>query len=340
MAVKVAINGFGRIGRLVLRAAIESGRDDVEFVAINDLGSVEANAHMFRYDSVHGRFPGEVSVEGDSLVISANGRKYAPIKVSAERDPTKLKWQGVDVAAECTGLFTKRADAAKLLESGARKVLISAPGDEADATIVYGVNHEVLTKEMTVVSNASCTTNCLAPVAKVLHDKFGILRGYMVTIHAYTGDQRTVDTLHKDLHRARAAAVSAIPSSTGAAKAVGLVLPELKGKLDGTAIRIPVPNVSLVSLDFVPAKTEGLTKEAINAVMKEAAASGPLKGILGYNTAPLVSIDFNHDPHSSTFDATQTQVVDGGLVRVMSWYDNEWGFSNRMSDTAALLGSL
>lgn len=346
MAVKVAINGFGRIGRLVLRAAIESGRDDVEFVAINDLGSVEANAHMLRYDSVHGRFPGEVRVEGDSLVISCNGRQYAPIKVSAERDPTKLQWQGVDVAAECTGIFTKSGDAAKILQSGARKVLVSAPvtwGEEAadasaQATIVYGVNHKTLKPEHKIVSNASCTTNCLAPVAKVLHEKFGIERGYMVTIHAYTGDQRTVDTLHKDLHRARAAAVSAIPTSTGAAKAVGLVLPELKGKLDGTAIRIPTPNVSLVSLDFVPKKT-GITKEEINAVMKEA-AEGELKGILGYNTAPLVSIDFNHDPHSSTFDATQTQVVDGGLVRVMSWYDNEWGFSNRMSDTAALLGSL
>ncbi|MCI0753545.1 type I glyceraldehyde-3-phosphate dehydrogenase [Teichococcus vastitatis] len=346
MAVKVAINGFGRIGRLVLRAAIESGRDDVEFVGINDLGSVEANAHMFRYDSVHGRFPGEVRVEGDTLHISANGRQYAPIKVSAERDPTKLQWQGVDVAAECTGIFTKSSDAAKILQSGARKVLVSAPvtwGEEladesAQATIVYGVNHKVLKPEHKIVSNASCTTNCLAPIAKVLHEKFGIERGYMVTIHAYTGDQRTVDTLHKDLHRARAAAVSAIPTSTGAAKAVGLVLPELKGKLDGTAIRIPTPNVSLVSLDFVPKKT-GLTKDEINAAMK-AAAEGELKGILGYNTAPLVSIDFNHDSHSSTFDATQTQVVDGGLVRVMSWYDNEWGFSNRMSDTAALLGSL
>jgi glyceraldehyde 3-phosphate dehydrogenase len=338
MAVKVAINGFGRIGRLVLRAAIESGRDDVEVVAINDLGSVEANAHLFRYDSVHGRFPGEVQVDGSSLVITANGRRYAPIKVTAERDPTKLPWQGVDVAAECTGIFTKREKAAQLLQSGPRKVLISAPGEEADATIVYGVNHKTLTREHTVVSNASCTTNCLAPVAKVLHEKFGILRGYMVTIHAYTGDQNTVDTLHKDLHRARAAAVSAIPTSTGAAKAVGLVLPELKGKLDGTAIRIPTPNVSLISLD-VNLKAEGVTKEAVNAAMK-AASEGELKGILAYNTEPLVSVDFNHDAHSSTFDATQTQVVDGALVRVMAWYDNEWGFSNRMSDTAALLGKL
>ncbi|MFC3125826.1 type I glyceraldehyde-3-phosphate dehydrogenase [Pseudoroseomonas globiformis] len=338
MTVKVAINGFGRIGRLVLRAACESARDDVEFVAINDLGSVEANAHLFRYDSVHGRFPGEVIVEGDSITIKAHGKTWGPIKVTAERDPTKLQWQGVDVAAECTGIFTAREKASVLLGTGARKVLISAPGDGADKTIVYGVNHKTLTADDKIVSNASCTTNCLAPVAKVLHESFGIERGYMVTIHAYTGDQNTVDTLHKDLHRARAAAVSAIPTSTGAAKAVGLVLPELKGKLDGTAIRIPTPNVSLVSLDFVPRKS-GVTKEEINAAIK-AASEGELKGILDYNTEKLVSIDFNHNPASSTFDATQTQVVDGGLVRVMSWYDNEWGFSNRMSDTAALLGKL
>jgi glyceraldehyde 3-phosphate dehydrogenase len=346
MTVKVGINGFGRIGRLVLRAAIESGRDDVEFTHINDLGSTEANAHLFRYDSVHGRFPGEVQVEGDSLVISCNGRRYAPIKVTAERDPTKLPWQGVDVAAECTGIFTNSEKASLLLQSGARKVLVSAPVTWAEshsdsslqATIVYGVNHKILKPEHKLVSNASCTTNCLAPVAKVLHEKFGIQRGYMVTIHAYTGDQNTVDTLHKDLHRARAAAVSAIPTSTGAAKAVGLVLPELKGKLDGTAIRIPTPNVSLISLD-VNLKAEGVTKEMVNQAMKEA-SEGELRGILGYNTEPLVSIDFNHDPRSSTFDATQTQVVDGALVRVMAWYDNEWGFSNRMSDTAALLGTL
>ena len=339
MAVKVAINGFGRIGRLVLRAMVESGRDDLVPVAINDLGSVEANAHLFRYDSVHGRFPGEVTVDGDTITIVHNGKKWGPIKVSAERDPTKVPYQGVDVAMECTGIFTSKEKASALIKAGARKVLISAPGEGADATIVYGVNHKTLTKDMTVVSNASCTTNCLAPMAKVLHETFGILRGYMVTVHAYTGDQNTVDTLHKDLHRARAAAVSAIPTSTGAAKAVGLVMPELKGKLDGTAIRIPTPNVSLVSLDFVPAKTEGLTKEAVNAAMK-AASEGALKGILAYNTAPLVSIDFNHNPASCSFDATQTQVVDGGLVRVMGWYDNEWGFSNRMSDTAALFGSL
>jgi len=346
MTVKVGINGFGRIGRLVLRAAIESGRDDVEVTHINDLGSVEANAHLFRYDSVHGRFPGDVQVEGDSLVISCNGRRYAPIKVTAERDPTKLPWQGVDVAAECTGIFTNSDKASLLLQSGARKVLVSAPVTWAEAnsdsslqaTIVYGVNHKTLNAGHKVVSNASCTTNCLAPVAKVLHEKFGIQRGYMVTIHAYTGDQNTVDTLHKDLHRARAAAVSAIPTSTGAAKAVGLVLPELKGKLDGTAIRIPTPNVSLISLD-VNLKAEGVTKDMVNQAMKEA-SEGELRGILGYNTAPLVSIDFNHDPRSSVFDASQTQVVDGALVRVMSWYDNEWGFSNRMSDTAALLGTL
>jgi glyceraldehyde 3-phosphate dehydrogenase len=339
MAVKVSINGFGRIGRLVLRAACEAGRQDLEFVTINDLGSVEANAHLFRYDSVHGRFPGEVIVEGDTITIRNGGKTWGPIKVTAERDPTRLPLAGIDVAMECTGIFTSKEKASALLTAGARKVVISAPGDNADATIVYGVNHQTLTREMTVISNASCTTNCLAPIAKVLHDNFGILRGYMVTIHAYTGDQNTVDTLHKDLHRARAAAVSAIPTSTGAAKAVGLVMPELKGKLDGTAIRIPTPNVSLVSLDFVPAR-DGVTKEAVNAAMKAASESGPLKGILGYNTAPLVSIDFNHNPMSSTFDATQTQVVDGGLVRVLSWYDNEWGFSNRMSDTTALFGSL
>ena len=337
MAVKIAINGFGRIGRLVLRALIEFGRTDVEPVLINDLGSVDDNAHMFRYDSVHGRFPGTVEVVGDTLVITHNGRTYAPIKVSAERDPAKVPLQGVDVAMECTGLFTKREAAAALLAAGARKVVISAPADGVDATIVYGVNHKTLTPEMEIISNASCTTNCLAPVAKVLHETFGIERGYMVTIHSYTGDQKTVDTLHKDLHRARAAALSMIPTSTGAAKAVGLVLPELKGKLDGTAIRVPTPNVSLISLDVV-LKKQG-TVEEINAAMK-AASEGELKGILGYSTAKLVSQDFNHVPASSTFDAPQTTVVDGALTRVLSWYDNEWGFSNRMSDTAAYFGAL
>jgi glyceraldehyde 3-phosphate dehydrogenase len=337
MAVTVAINGFGRIGRLVLRAIVESGRDDVVPVAINDLGSVEANAHLLRYDTVHGRFPAEVVVDGDAITVRAGGRSWGPIKVAAEKDPTKVPYHGVDVALECTGLFTKKETAAQLLQAGARKVLVSAPADGADATIVYGVNHQVMTKDMTVVSNASCTTNCLVPVVKVLHDNFRVQRGYMVTIHSYTGDQRTVDTLHKDLHRARAAACNIIPTSTGAAKAVGLVLPELKGKLDGTAIRVPTPNVSLVSLDAMLEKPT--TKEEINAAMK-AASEGVLKGILDYNTAPLVSSDFNHSPASSTFDASQTTVVDGTLYRVMAWYDNEWGFSNRMLDTAALLGRL
>src|SRR5271156_1479993 len=337
MAVKIAINGFGRIGRLVLRALIESGRTDVEPVLINDLGSVEDNAHLLRYDSVHGRFPGTVEVRGDPLVISHAGRTYAPIKVTAERDPSKVPLSGVDVALECPGLFTKREAAAALLTAGARKVVVSAPADGVDATIVFGVNHKTLTKDMQVISNASCTTNCLAPVAKVLHENFGIERGYMVTIHSYTGDQKTVDTLHKDLPRARAAALSMIPTSTGAAKAVGLVLPELKGKLDGTAIRVPTPNVSLISLD-VNLKTHA-TAEQINAAMK-AASEGELKGILGYTTDKLVSADFNHVAYSSSFDAPQTTVVDGALARVLSWYDNEWGFSNRMSDTAAYFGAL
>jgi glyceraldehyde 3-phosphate dehydrogenase len=337
MAVRVGINGFGRIGRLVLRAIVESGREDVLPVAINDLGSVEANAHLFRYDSVHGRFPGEVGVNGETLEIRHRNRHYGPIRVSAERDPAKVPFTGVDVALECTGLFTKRDAAASLLTAGARKVLVSAPADGADATIVYGVNNAALLPAMTVVSNASCTTNCLAPMAKVLHDAFGILRGYMVTVHSYTGDQRTVDTLHKDLHRARAAAVSLIPTTTGAARAVGLVLPELKGKLDGTAIRVPTPNVSLVSLDANLARKA--TVGEINTAMQEASA-GPLKGILDYSTEKLVSVDFNHVPASCSFDATQTAVVDGTLARVMGWYDNEWGFSNRMVDTAALLGRL
>jgi glyceraldehyde 3-phosphate dehydrogenase len=308
-------------------------------VAINDLGSVEANAHLFRYDSVHGRFPGQVSVEGDTITIHHNGRTYGPIKVSAERDPLKAPYQGVDVAMECTGLFTKKEDAAKLITAGARKVLISAPADGVDATVVFGVNQSVITKDMTVISNASCTTNCLVPMVKVLHDTFGVLRGYMLTIHSYTGDQKTVDTLHKDLHRARAAAVSMIPTSTGAAKAVGLVMPELKGKLDGTSVRVPTPNVSLVSLDANLAKPASV--EEINAAFKAAAAEGPLKGILDYSTAQLVSSDFNHVDFSCSFDATQTASLDGGqMVRIAGWYDNEWGFSSRMSDTAALFGSL
>ena len=337
MAVKVAINGFGRIGRLVLRAIIESGREDVVPVAINDLGSVEASAHLFRYDSVHGRFPGKVEVSGDTITIRHAGRVWGPIKVSAERDPTKVPYQGIDVAMECTGIFTSKESASQLIQAGARKVIISAPGDGVDATIVYGVNHAILTRDMTVISNASCTTNCLVPMVKVLHDHYRVLRGYMLTIHSYTGDQRTVDTLHKDPHRARAAAANLIPTSTGAARAVGLVMPELKGKLDGSSIRVPTPNVSLVSLDAMLERTP--TKDEINAAMK-AASEGALKGVLDYNTEPLVSSDFNHSPASCTFDATQTAVVDGAMVRILGWYDNEWGFSNRMSDTAALFGSL
>ena len=338
MAVKVAINGFGRIGRLVLRAIVESGRTDVEPVAINDLGSVEANAHLFRYDSVHGRFPGQVTVDGNSITIHHNGRTYGPIAVSAERDPSKVPYQGVDVAMECTGLFTSKQAASALLTAGARKVLVSAPADGVDATIVFGVNQSVITSAMTVISNASCTTNCLVPMVKVLHSTFGVVRGYMVTIHSYTGDQKTVDTLHRDLHRARAAAVSMIPTSTGAAKAVGLVLPELAGKLDGTSIRVPTPNVSLVSLDANLARNASVAE--INAAMKQA-ADGPMKGILEYSTEKLVSSDFNHIAASCSFDATQTASVDGGaMVRVAGWYDNEWGFSSRMADTAALFGSL
>jgi glyceraldehyde 3-phosphate dehydrogenase len=338
MAVKIAINGFGRIGRLVLRAIVQSGRTDVEPVAINDLGSVEANAHLFRYDSVHGRFPGEVMVDGNAITIEYNGRRYGPIHVSAERDPNKVPYQGVDVAMECTGLFTSKAAASALLAAGARKVLVSAPAEGVDATIVYGVNHHVLTPDMTVISNGSCTTNCLAPMAKVLHDAYGIERGYMVTIHSYTGDQRTVDTLHKDLHRARAAGLSMIPTSTGAAKALGLVLPELAGKLDGTAVRVPTPNVSLVSLDANLAKPASVSE--INEIFRVAAA-GELKGILLFNKEKLVSSDFNGVAASCTFDATQTASIDGGkLVRIAGWYDNEWGFSTRMADTAAVFGAL
>ena len=337
MTVTIGINGFGRIGRLALRALAEAGRDDLVPLAINDLGSVEANAHLFRYDSVHGRFPGEVVVHGDTITVQCHGRSYGPIKVSAEKDPAKLPVQGVDVALECTGHFTKEGQAAHLLSAGARKVLVSSPADGADATIVYGVNERTMTPAMKVISNASCTTNCLAPLAKVLHDSFGILRGYMVTIHSYTGDQRTIDTLHKDLHRARAAAVSIIPTSTGAARSVGLVIPELKGKLDGTAIRVPTPNVSLVSLDVV-LKTSATAGQINDAML--AASRGALRGILDYNTEKLVSVDFNHIPASCIFDATQTAVVDEGIAHVVGWYDNEWGFACRMLDTAALLGSL
>ncbi len=333
MAVRVAINGFGRIGRLVLRAILESSRRDIEVVAINDLGSAEANAHLLRYDSVHGRMPAEVKVKGDVMTVGASA-----IKVAAERDPAKLPWKtlGVEIALECTGLFTDRKSAAAHLSAGANKVLVSAPADGVDLTVVYGVNHDKLTAAHTVVSNASCTTNCLAPVAYVLHGAFGIEKGYMTTIHAFTGDQRTVDTLHKDPRRARAASLSIIPTSTGAAKAVGLVLPELAGKLDGTAIRVPTPNVSVVDFKFLARKKT--TVEAVNAAMTEA-AQGRLKGVLGLNDQPLVSIDFNHCPYSSMFDLTQTQVVGGDFVRVLAWYDNEWGFSNRMADTAVAMAN-
>ncbi|HEX7884876.1 MAG TPA: type I glyceraldehyde-3-phosphate dehydrogenase [Phenylobacterium sp.] len=335
MTVRVAINGFGRIGRLVLRSIVEHGRRDIEVVAINDLGPVETNAHLLRYDSVHGRFPAEVKVVGDTIEIAG----YAPIKVTAERDPAKLphKALGVDIALECTGIFTAKDKAAAHLEAGARRVIISAPGEGVDKTVVYGVNHASLTKDDLIISNASCTTNCLAPVAHVLQELCGIERGYMTTIHSYTGDQPTLDTLHKDLYRGRAAAMSMIPTSTGAAKALGLVIPALAGKLDGSSIRVPTPNVSVVDLNFVPGRK--VTVDEINAAM-EAAANGPLKGVLAVTKEPLVSMDFNHNPASSTLALPQTQMVDGGLGRVLSWYDNEWGFSTRMSDTAVHMASL
>ncbi|MCB9997469.1 MAG: type I glyceraldehyde-3-phosphate dehydrogenase [Methylobacteriaceae bacterium] len=334
MAVKVAINGFGRIGRNVLRAIIESGRTDIQVVAINDLGPVETNAHLLRYDSVHGKFPHEVKVAGDTIDV---GR--GPIKVTAERDPAKLphKELGVEIALECTGIFTARDKAAAHLTAGAKRVLVSAPADGADLTVVFGVNHDKLTKDHLVVSNASCTTNCLSPFAKVLHEAIGIEKGMMTTIHSYTGDQPTLDTMHKDLYRARAAALSMIPTSTGAAKAVGLVLPELNGKLDGFAMRVPTPNVSVVDLKFIAKRAT--TKDEINAAIKKA-ADGALKGVLGYTNAPNVSIDFNHDSHSSIFHMDQTKVMDGTLCSVLSWYDNEWGFSNRMADTAVAMGKL
>ena len=334
MTIRVAINGFGRIGRNVLRAIIESGRTDIEVVAINDLGPVETNAHLLRFDSVHGRFPHTVTVDGDTINV---GR--GPIKVTAIKDPATLphKEMNVDIALECTGIFTTRDKAAAHLTAGAKRVIVSAPADNADLTVVFGVNHDKLTKEHLVISNASCTTNCLAPVAQVLNDLVGIEKGFMTTIHAYTGDQPTLDTMHKDPYRGRAAALSMIPTSTGAAKAVGLVLPELNGKLDGTAIRVPTPNVSVVDFKFIAKRPT--TVAEINAAIK-AAADGRLKGILGYTDAPNVSSDFNHDSHSSIFHMDQTKVMDGTLVRVMSWYDNEWGFSNRMSDTAVAMGKL
>jgi len=334
MTVKVAINGFGRIGRNVLRAIVESGRKDIEVVAVNDLGPVETNAHLLRFDSVHGRFPSEVSVDGDSLVV--DGQK---IKVTAIRNPAELphKQLGNDIALECTGIFTSKEKAKAHLAAGAKRVLVSAPADGADLTVVYGVNHDKLTKDHLIVSNASCTTNCLAPVAKVMNDSIGIEKGFMTTVHSYTNDQPSLDQIHKDLYRARAAALSMIPTSTGAAKAVGLVLPELNGKLDGVAIRVPTPNVSVVDFKFVAKRSTN--KEEITEAVKRAAKQ-ELKGILGYTEQPNVSIDFNHDPHSSVFHVDQTKVLDGTLVRVMSWYDNEWGFSNRMADTAVAMGKL
>ncbi len=335
MAVRVAINGFGRIGRLVLRAIHEQGRKDMQVVAINDLGPLEANAHLLRYDTAHGRFPGEVKVSKDSLDLG-NG----PIKNFSERDPGKLPWKdlGVDVLLECTGVFTDRASAQKHIDAGAKRVLISAPATNEDITVVYGVNHDALKPEHKIISNASCTTNCLVPVAYVLHKAIGMERAFMTTVHSYTGDQRLQDTLHSDLRRARAAAMSMIPTSTGAAKAVTLVLPDLKGKIDGTAIRVPTINVSLVDLKF-DAKRD-TTVEEVNKAITDAAATPQLKNILMTNSAPLVSIDFNHNPASSTFDLTQTQVIDKRLVRILSWYDNEWGFSNRMVDVADLVGKL
>ena len=332
MAVKVAINGFGRIGRNVLRAIVESGRKDIEVVGINDLGPVETNAHLIRFDSVHGRFPHEVTTGADWIDVGTG-----KIKVTAIKDPTTLPWKelGVDVALECTGIFTAKDKASMHLTAGAKRVLVSAPADGADLTVVYGVNHDKITKDHIVLSNASCTTNCLSPVAKVLNDIIGIDTGFMTTIHSYTGDQPTLDTLHKDLYRARAAALSMIPTSTGAAKAVGLVLPELKGKLDGVAIRVPTPNVSVVDLVFNAKRATSVAE--INEAIKAAATSGPLKGVLGYTDQPNVSSDFNHDPHSSIFHLDQTKVMNGTLVRILSWYDNEWGFSNRMADTAVAI---
>ena len=333
MPVKVAINGFGRIGRNVLRAIIEKGRKDIEVVAINDLGPVETNAHLLRYDSVHGRFPVKVK-SGKGWIDVGRGK----IRVTAIRNPADLPWSDIDVVMECTGIFTSKEACQAHLENGSSKVLISAPGADVDNTIVFGVNDKSLRKTHKVVSNASCTTNCLSPVAKVLNDAIGIKKGFMTTIHSYTGDQPTLDTYHKDLYRARAAAMNMIPTSTGAAKAVGLVLPELKGKLDGVAIRVPTPNVSVVDLTFESKKKTDV--ETVNAAIKEAAKKGPLKGILGVTDEPLVSSDFNHDPHSSIFHLDQTKVMDGNMVRILTWYDNEWGFSNRMSDTAVAMGKL
>ncbi|MEP5760612.1 MAG: type I glyceraldehyde-3-phosphate dehydrogenase [Litoreibacter sp.] len=331
MAIKVAINGFGRIGRNVLRGIIESGRTDIEVIAINDLGPVETNAHLLQFDSIHGRFPAEVKVSGDTIDV---GR--GPIKVTAMRNPADLPWSDVDIVMECTGIFTSKEACQAHLENGSSRVLISAPGKDADKTIVFGVNDNTLTADDLIVSNASCTTNCLSPVAKVLQDNVGIVKGFMTTIHSYTGDQPALDTMHKDLYRARAAALSMIPTSTGAAKAVGLVLPELDGKLDGVAIRVPTPNVSCVDLTIEASRD--VTADEINAMIKAASETGPLKGVLGYNDLKLVSSDFNHDPRSSIFASDQTKVQGGNMVRILTWYDNEWGFSNRMADTAVAMG--
>jgi len=334
MATKVAINGFGRIGRNVARAILERTDHDLELVSINDLASAKANALLFKRDSVHGPFSGTVEVDGEDLII--NGKR---IKVTAERDPANLPHaaNGIDIAFECTGFFTDKVSASKHLDAGAKRVLISAPAKGVDLTVVYGVNHDKLTAEHLVVSNASCTTNCLAPLAKVLHEKIGIERGLMTTIHSYTNDQKILDQIHSDPRRARAAAMNMIPTSTGAAVAVGLVLPDLAGKLDGSSIRVPTPNVSVVDLTFTPKRDT--TTEEVNALLKEA-AEGELKGVLGYTDEPLVSIDFNHDAQSSTIDSLETAVLEGKLVRVLSWYDNEWGFSNRMVDTAGVMGGL
>ncbi|MDE2073721.1 MAG: type I glyceraldehyde-3-phosphate dehydrogenase [Alphaproteobacteria bacterium] len=334
MTIRVAINGFGRIGRLVLRAIAESGRKDIEVVAVNDLGPVETNAHLLRHDSVHGNFPGEVTVDGEYMIVGSH-----KVKVTAIRNPAELphKDLGVDIALECTGIFTSKEKASAHLAAGATRVLVSAPADGADLTVVYGVNHDKLSKDHIVVSNASCTTNCLAPVAKVLHEAIGIDKGFMTTVHSYTNDQPSLDQMHKDLYRARAAALSMIPTTTGAAKAVGLVLPELKGRLDGVSVRVPTPNVSLVDLKFVAKRAT--TVDEVNNAMK-AAAAGPLKGVIAIVTEKLVSCDFNHNPASSSFALDQTKVMDGNLVSVMSWYDNEWGFSNRMADTAVAMGKL
>jgi glyceraldehyde 3-phosphate dehydrogenase len=335
MSVRVGINGFGRIGRNILRAIVESSRNDIEVVAVNDLGPVETNAHLLRYDSVHGRFPREVTVKGDTISVG-NGS----IKVTASKDPAQLPWKdlGVDVALECTGIFTAKDKASAHLNAGAKRVLVSAPADGADLTVVYGVNDDKLTKDHVVVSNGSCTTNCLAPMAKIMNESFGVESGFMTTIHSYTGDQPTLDTLHKDLYRARAAALNIIPTSTGAAKAIGLVLPELAGKLDGSSMRVPTPNVSLVDFKFQAKRSTSV--DEVNEAIKAAAKSNRLRDIVTWTKEPLVSSDLNHDPHSATFAVDQTKVIGGTFVRIVAWYDNEWGFSNRMADTAVAIGKL